>query len=239
MTGLQLPPAPPLPDDVRERVLRTVLAEACAPRRRVAPLVAAVVAVVATLALTTSVALTGAGGPAAQQEGPAGTVQDRPIPEPAPASPQDEDGEQRTALERCLVSTLASLAGRTHQPHTIVLPRDADASTPRALVARMGGRAAVCYLDPGGPVAAAGELAAAPETRIVTSLRRDGLVVALVQVTSGVERVEIATSPQPGSVGRGTTCTVGDGLALCMLRADGAVDVRAFSGSVGAVLPVP
>lgn len=97
----------------------------------------------------------------------------------------------------------------------------------------------VCYLGPGGPVPAAGELAPAPETRIVTSLRRDGLVVALVQVVPGVERVEIATNPQPGSVGSGTTCTLDDGLALCMLRADGAVDVRAFRGAAGAVLPVP
>jgi hypothetical protein len=137
------------------------------------------------------------------------------------------------------VATLASLAGRTHQPPTTVLARDADASTPHALVARTGGRAAVCYLDPGGPAPAAGDLDPAAGTRIVTSRRRDGLVVALVQVAPGVERVEIATTPEPGAVGSGTTCTPGDGLALCMLRADGAVDVRAFSGGAGAVLPVP
>jgi hypothetical protein len=68
MNELQLPPAPPLPDEVRERVLRTVLAGTRAPRRHLAPLVAAVIAVVATLGLTTTVALSGAGGPAAQQE---------------------------------------------------------------------------------------------------------------------------------------------------------------------------
>jgi hypothetical protein len=55
-----------------------------------------------------------------------------------------------------------------------------------------------------------------------------------------VDRVEIATTPQPGSTGSGARCTVKDGLALCMLRADGAVDVRTtVGGGIRDVLPVP
>jgi hypothetical protein len=392
MNELQLPPAPPLPDDVRERVLRTVLAGTGAPHRRFAPLVAAAVAVVTTLAITTSVALigTGADGPAAQQAttiGPAqldsatvdealgrcvtavtgsedsgnypppaewritdvlpmtddalneddpgialvidnsfacnpgryyvnvstvgGTpagaveitrltgsdfvlfnpqrlevtvgfdgdntrsstaavqiigdspyavggpaqrlvvpgsydgplpetagvaigVQDRPLPDPKP--------DESQVLEYCLWEQLGPLEYRTGEPRRTVLTQDAYENTPRALVGRVSGkRAAVCYDDPGGPVAAGGDLDPDrdAETRIVTSSRRDGLVVALMTITPGTERVEIATVPLPGSVGSGATCTLRDGLALCMLRAEGAVDVRTIGGGASSTLPVP
>ena len=43
----------------------------------------------------------------------------------------------------------------------------------------------------------------------------------------------------PGTTGSGTTCTVQNGFALCMLRADGAVDVRTFTGGTGTTMPVP
>jgi hypothetical protein len=232
MNDLRLPPAPPLPDEVRERVLRTVLVGTRAPRRRLTPLVAAVLAVVATLALTTSVATSIGGGPAAQREGAAS-------PGPPPPSPQDRDGEERAALEVCLVSTLTRLAGRTGVPHTVVLNQDAYGRTPRALVGRTAGQAAVCYLGADGPVAAAGDLDPTPQTHIVGSERRDGLVVALVRVAPGVERVEIASSPRPGSTGSGAACTLADGLALCMLPTDGPVNVSAFTGEAGRLLPVP
>lgn len=387
MNELQLPPAPPLPDEVRERVLRTVLAGTRAPRRRFAPLVAAAVAVATTVAVTTAVALTGAGGSPARQESaapqadpavaealsrcvaavtgseargnypppaqwritavlpmtdevlneddpgvalviddrfachagryyvfvstvggtPAGAVevtrltgtdfvlfnpqrlevtvgfdgdntrsstapvqvigdspyavggparrivvpgsydgplpetagvaigvQDRPLPDPMPERSQE--------LEYCLWEQLGPSEYRTGEPRRTVLTQEAYESTPRALVGRVSGqRAAVCYDDPGGPVATGGNLEPGrdSETRIITSLRRNGLVVALLTVAPDVERVEIATVPLPGSVGSGTVCTVRDGIALCMLRAEGAVDVRAFTGGTGTVLPVP
>jgi hypothetical protein len=105
MNELQLPPAPPLPDDVRERVLRTVLAEAGAPRRRFAPLVAAVVAVVATLALTTTVALTGAGTDrsAAPQE------------TAVPPAPQGDPAVDE-ALSRCVAAVTGSEARGQYPP---------------------------------------------------------------------------------------------------------------------------
>jgi hypothetical protein len=398
MNELQLPPAPPLPDDVRERVLRNVLAGTRAPRRRLAPLVAAVLAVVATLALTTTVALSGVGGPAAQQENPApqgdpavaealgrcvaavtgselsgqyppppewrvttvlpmpndmmsrgdpGTVlvindsfachtddtnvsvsmvggrpagaveiapfgfqiilfnpqriavevglsggstetsaapvqiislspyapggwaqrivvpgsfdgpppelesppiqaQDRPRPEPSPEEAQEamRRAEQSARLSVCLMDQLSSATLRTGKPDETVLDQDPIAGAPAAVVGRVADtQAAVCYAGPGGePVAAAGELdpAETSEARVVTSLRRDGLVVALLTVGPLVDRVEIATTPQPGSTGSGARCTIKDGLALCMLRADGAVDLRTtVGGGIRDVLPVP
>jgi hypothetical protein len=386
MNELQLPPAPPLPDEVRERVLRNVLAGTRAPRRRFAPLVAAAVAVATTVAVTTAVALTGTGGSAGQRENtapqddpavaealgrcaaavagsdsrgnypppeewritavlpmtddvlneddpgvalvmddsfachagryyvnvstvggtPAGAVevtrltgtdfvlfnpqrlevtvgfdgdttrsstapvqiigdspyavggparrivvpgtydgplpetagvaigvQDRPLPDPMP--------DRSQVLEYCLWEQLGPLEYRTGEPRRTVLSRDAYEGTPRALVGRVGGqRVAVCYDDPAGPVGTAGSLGDEAETHIATSLRRNGLVVAIMAVAPDVERVEIATVPVPGSVGSGSACTLRDGLALCMLRADGAVDVRTVdSAGTAAVLPVP
>jgi hypothetical protein len=398
MNELQLPPAPPLPDDVRERVLRNVLAGTRAPRRRLAPLVAAVLAVVATLALTTTVALSGVGGSAAQQVMPApqgdpavaealgrcvaavtgselsgqypppaewrittvlpmpndmmsrddpGTVlvindsfachtddtnvsvsmvggrpagaveiapfgfqiilfnpqriavevglsggstetsaapvqiislspyapggwaqrivvpgsfdgpppelesppiqvQDRPRPEPSPEEAQKrmQEAEQSARLSVCLIDQLSAAAWRTGKSDETVLDQDPIAGAPAAVVGRVADtQAAVCYAGPGGePVAAAGDLdpVQPPEARIVTSLRRDGLVVALLTVGPLVDRVEIATTPQPGSTGSGARCTIKDGLALCMLRADGAVDLRTtVGGGIRDVLPVP
>ncbi|TQM36521.1 hypothetical protein [Pseudonocardia cypriaca] len=398
MNELQLPPAPPLPDEVRERVLRNVLAGTRAPRRRLAPLVAAVLAVVATLALTTTVALSGVGEPAAQQENPApqgdpavaealgrcvaavngselrgqypppaewritdvlpmpndmmrrddpGTVlvidgsfachtddtnvsvsmvggrpagaveiapfgfqiilfnphriavevglsggstetsaepvqiislspyapggwaqrivvpgsfdgpppelesppiqvRDRPEPEPSPEEVQAamRRAEQHAGLSACLMDQLGSAAQRTGKPDEMVLDQDPIAGAPAAVVGRVtDAQAAVCYAGPGGgPIAAAGDLSPVEtsEARIVTSLRRDGLVVALLTVGPLVDRVEIATTPQPGSTGSGARCTIKDGLALCILRADGAVDLRTtVGGGIRDVLPVP
>ncbi|MHA6615925.1 protein kinase family protein [Pseudonocardia sp. DLS-67] len=398
MNELQLPPAPPLPDEVRERVLRTVLAGTKAPGRRFAPLAAAVAAVVATLALTTSVALTGVGGPAAQQENlaphgdpavaeelgrcvaavngselreqypptaewritgvlpmpndmmsrdapgtvlvindsfachaddtnvsvsmvggrPAGAVQiapfgfqiilfnpqriavevglsggstetsaapvqiislspyaprgwaqrivvpgsfdgpppelesppiqvrDRPRPEPSPEEVQEARvrAERSGRLTACLMDQLSSESRRTGKPDETVLDQDPIAGAPAAVVGRVADtRAAVCYAGPGEEsIAAAGDLdpGETSEAAIVTSLRRDGLVVALLTVGPLVDRVEIATTPQPGSSGSGARCTVKDGLALCMLRADGQVDVRTtVGGGTRDVLPIP
>jgi hypothetical protein len=398
MNELQLPPAPPLPDDVRERVLRNVLAGTRTPRRRLAPLIAAVLAVVATLALTTTVALSGVGGSAAQQDGPSpqddpavaealgrcvaavtgselrgqypppaqwgitdvvptpgdtlekddpgialvingsfvcnpdrymiwvssvggeplgaievaklsgtefvlfnrqrlavevgfddGRIQtstaavqiisvspfavggrarrvvvpgsyDGPLPDlenvaigmndrPVPQGSAQQEKElklkakQVRELEDCLMERLTHAVEANAGPPRTVLRREAYAGTPAAAVGRVGEmRAALCYLGPGGPVTADANLdpARASETRIVTSLRRDGLVLALLAVAPGVEQVEIATSPQPGSVGSGADCTIGEGLALCVLGADGPVGVRPVSGDgPGPVLPVP
>lgn len=61
MNELQLPLAPPLPAEVRERALAKVLAEAEPTRRRRGPFLAVAAAVVTTLAVTTSVALLGVG----------------------------------------------------------------------------------------------------------------------------------------------------------------------------------
>jgi hypothetical protein len=161
-------------------------------------------------------------------------VQDRPLPDPKP--------ERSQVLEYCLWEQLGPLEYRTGEPRRTVLTQDPQGGTPRALVGRVSGqRAAVCYDDPTGPVAAGGDLEPArdSETHIVTSLRRDGLAVVLMTVAPDVERVEIATLPQPGSVGSGAACTLRDGLALCMLRAEGAVDVRTISGGTPAVLPIP
>lgn len=398
MNELQLPPAPPLPDDVRERVLRTVLAGTRAPRRRFAPLVAAVVAVVATLALTTTVALSGGSEPAAQQESPAPhgdpavaealgrcvaavsgselrgqypppaewritdvlpmpndmmrrddpgivlvindsfachaddtnvsvstvggrpagaveiapfgfqiilfnpqriavevglsggstetsaapvqiislspyapggwaqrivvpgsfdgpppelesppiQVRDRPRPEPSPEEIHEAEqrAEQSARLSVCLIDQLSAATRRTGRPDETVLDQDPIAGSPAAVVGRVAETlAAVCYAGPGGePIAAAGDLepVGTSEARIVTSLRRDGLVVALLAVGPLVDRVEIATTPQPGSTGSGARCTVKDGLALCLLRADGQVDVRTtVGGGIRDVLPIP
>jgi hypothetical protein len=404
MNELQLPPAPPLPDEVRDRVLRTVLAGTQAPRRRFAPLVAAAVAVATTVAVTAAVTMTGGGGSAAQQESaapqddpavaealsrcaaavtgsesrgnypppvewritdvlpmpndtteeddpgialvingsfachpdryvvwvstvggaPAGaiqvaqltgfefvlfnqqrlavevgfddgrtqsstapvqiisispwvvggpvrrivvpgsydgpapnpenvgiTVQDRPIPEPGPPPQEIQEAEeverqmaeQSVRLTSCLARWLLPVEERTGTPHETVLTQEAYEGTPAALVGRVSGeRAAFCYDGgPGGPVGADGALVPDPPvaTGMVTSLRRDGLVVALVQVAPDVERIEIATAPQPGTTGSGTTCTVQNGFALCMLRAEGPVDVRIFTGGTGTTMPVP
>jgi hypothetical protein len=400
MNELQLPPAPPLPDEVRDRVLRTVVAGTRSPRRRFAPLVAAAVAVATTVAVTTAVALTGsaaqqesaapqddpavaqalsrcaaavtgsesrgyypppaewritevlpmpddaieeddpgialvingsfachpdrsfvwvstvggepagaieiaqltgfefvlfnqqrlavevgfdegrtqsstapvqiisispwvAGGPVRRivvpgsYDGPAPepesvgiTVQDRPIPDPGPPPESQEvaeaerlRAEQSVRLTACLARRLLPVEEGAGTPHETVLTQEAYEGTPAAVVGRVSGeRAAFCYDGgPGGPVGADGALLPDPPVAsgMVTSLRRDGLVVALVQVAPGVERIEIATAPQPGTTGSGTTCTVQNGFALCMLRADGPVDVRIFTGGTGTTMPVP
>jgi hypothetical protein len=402
MNELQLPPAPPLPDDVRERALRTVLAGTRAPRRRFAPLVAAVVAVATTVAVTAAVALTGTGGSATQQPSaapqddpavadvlsrcvaavtgsesrgqypppaewritnalrmpedesagetpglvlviddsfachaspsfvsvstvggaPAGAieiarlsgihlvlfnpqrlevevdldgggtqrstaavqvmstspdtagrpvrrlvvpgsydgpvpdpsdiaiwVQDRPVPDPGPpeedrekAEADRQRAEQAVRLTACLARRLMPVEERSGTRHATVLTQEAREGTPAAVVSRVSSeRAAFCYDGPGGSVGADGALMQEPlvSSGMVTSLRRDGMVVALVQVAPGVERVEIATTPQAGATGSGTTCTVQNGFALCMLRADGPVDVRIFRGGMGTIIPVP
>jgi hypothetical protein len=406
MNELQLPPAPPLPAEVRERVLRTVLAETGAPRRRFAPLVAAAVVVATTLAVTTSLALTGTGAehPAApapsglpaptgdtavsealarcaaavagseargaypppaewrvtdvlqvtgdepgelsvlgREPGialaiddsfachagqyyvfvssidgvPAGSVevaqltgvdlvllnpqrvqvdvdpgsgsitsstaavqlvhvgpdatagpsrplvvhgsyhgplpepgdvailvQDRPLPEPPPLPdpPPDNPPPPGQVLETCLYKELRMMERSGRAPRETVLSQDARGDLPRALVGHVNGTwAAFCYDDPNGPVAAGGGLAPArmSETRIITSHRRDGLVTALMTVAPDVERVEIATVSPQGSVGPGMPCTLQNGFALCMLRADGDVDVRTIGGRLGTVLRVP
>lgn len=62
MNELHLPPASPLPAEVRERALARVLADIDIPRRRRrGPFLAVAAAVVTTLAVTTSVALVGLG----------------------------------------------------------------------------------------------------------------------------------------------------------------------------------
>lgn len=90
MNELQLPLAPPLPAEVRERALAKVLAEAEPPRRRRGPFLAVAAAVVTTLAVTTSVALLGLGRAdlqPLQQPAPGidhGEVTGPPEPNPAP-----------------------------------------------------------------------------------------------------------------------------------------------------------
>jgi hypothetical protein len=406
MNELQLPPAPPLPAEVRERVLRTVLAGTGSPRRRFAPLVAAAAVVATTLAVTTSVALTGtdaehpaapapSGLPAPTSDAavaealdrcaaavagsesrgaypppaewrvtdvlqvtgdepgrlsvlgreagialaiddsfachagqnyvfvssidgvPAGAVdvarltgvdlvllnpqrvqvdvdpgdgntrsstaavqlvhvgpdatagptrplavhgsyhgplpaptgvgilvQDQPLPEPPPLPdpPPDNPPPPGQALETCLYKELRMMERAGRAPRETVLSQDARGDLPRALVGHVTGTwAAFCYDGPSGPVAAGGGLAPArmSETRIIASLRRDGLVAALMTVAPDVERVEVATVTPQGSVGPGMPCTVRGGFALCMLRADGNVDVRTIGGGTGMVLPVP
>jgi hypothetical protein len=398
MNELQLPPAPPLPDDVRERVLRNVLAGTRAPRRRLAPLAAAVIAVVATLGLSTTVALSGVGGSAAQQEHPApqdgpavadafgrcvaavtgselraqypppaqwrvtdvlstpedtlekddpgialvingsfvcnpdrdsfwvssvggeplgaievaqlsGTefvlfnrqrlavevgfddgraqtstaavqiisvspyaaggparrivvpgsydgpvpeldsvailVLDRLTPEPPPEQRQDagRTAEQRRELEECFVRQVRPLEDGADEPARTILSQDEYAGMPPAIAGVLGGtRAALCYLGPGGAVAAEGDLdpARASENRIVTSVHRDGVAVVFMTVAPDVEQVEISTLPEPGSVGSGAVCTDGEGFALCVLRAEGPVEVRPVSSDgSGPVLRVP
>ena len=63
MNELDLPAAPPLPSDVRERALRTVLDGIDAPAvpARRAPFLAAAAAVVVAIALTTATAISGLG----------------------------------------------------------------------------------------------------------------------------------------------------------------------------------
>jgi hypothetical protein len=83
MNELELPPAPALPADVRERVLHRVLhrmdaAPATAPRRRTSFLAAAAAAVVVAIAATTVTAITGFGAddPAGLDRLPPATVTD-------------------------------------------------------------------------------------------------------------------------------------------------------------------
>jgi hypothetical protein len=106
MNELQLPPAPPLPAEVRERALRTVLHGTTAPRRRLAPLVAAA-AVVLTLAVTTAVALTSTD---TDDHRPA----DQPVSGP-PARIGDDDLDE--AINRCAAAVNAS-EHRTEYPPT-------------------------------------------------------------------------------------------------------------------------
>jgi hypothetical protein len=176
-------------------------------------------------------------------------VQDRPIPDPGPPQRTREELEaelqkarQSAELVACLARRLLPVERRTGTPHETVLTQEAYGGTPAAVVGRVGGeRAAFCYDGPSGPVGADGVPVPEPPvtTGMVTSLRRDGLVVALLQIAPDVERVEIATAPQPGSTGSGATCPVQNGFALCMLRADGPVEVRAFTGDTGTTMPVP
>jgi hypothetical protein len=108
MNELQLPPAPPLPAEVRERVLRTVLDESATPRRRLAPLVAAA-AVVLTLAVSTTAAVTGTG---AETDDP--RPADQPVSGP-PARIGDDDLDE--AINRCAAAVNAS-AHRAEYPPT-------------------------------------------------------------------------------------------------------------------------
>jgi hypothetical protein len=177
-------------------------------------------------------------------------AQDRPISDTGPppeenrekAAAERQRAEQSVRLTACVARLLVPVVERTGAQPEMVLTREASEGTPAAVVGRVGGdRAAFCYDGPGGPVGADGVLGPEPPVAagMVTSIRRDGLVGALLQIAPDVERVEIATAPQPGSTGSGTTCTVQNGVALCMLRADGPVDVRAFSGGMGTTMPVP
>jgi hypothetical protein len=106
MNELRLPPAPPLSDDVRDRVLRTVLDGTAAPRRRLAPLVAAA-AVVLTLAVSTTAAITGTD---ADDHRPA----DQPVSGP-PARIGADDLDE--AINRCAAAVNAS-ARRAEYPPT-------------------------------------------------------------------------------------------------------------------------
>jgi hypothetical protein len=108
MNELRLPPAPPLPAEVRERVLRTVLDGTATPRRRLAPLVAAA-AVVLTLAVSTAVAITSTGTDTDDHR-PA----DQPVSGP-PARIGDDDLDE--AINRCAAAVNAS-AHRTAYPPT-------------------------------------------------------------------------------------------------------------------------
>jgi hypothetical protein len=122
-----------------------------------------------------------------------GDGQDRPIP--------NQEVPARD-LEGCLREEFRPWQVGEEEPQETVLSREAEGDTPRPLVGRINGTwAAVCYDDPGGPVNVEGSLAAdrLSETRLVTSRRRDGLVVALMTVAPDVERVEIALAPQPES----------------------------------------
>jgi hypothetical protein len=108
MNELQLRPAPPLPAEVRERVLRTVLDGTATPRRRLAPLVAAA-AVVLTLAVSTAVAITSTG---------TNTDDHRPADQPVsgpPARIGDDDLDE--AINRCAAAVNAS-AHRAEYPPT-------------------------------------------------------------------------------------------------------------------------
>jgi hypothetical protein len=99
MNELQLPPAPPLPAEVRERALRTVLDGTAAPRRRLAPLVAAA-AVVLTLAVSTTVAITSTG---------ANTDDPRPADQPVSGPPgRIGDDDLDEAINRCAAAVNAS-----------------------------------------------------------------------------------------------------------------------------------
>lgn len=189
---------------------------------------------------------------------------DGPIPDPGPPAIEVNDrlgsGERTPGqpLEDCVRAALPATRYAPPQQQEMVLRQEAREHTPAALVGRVTGSwATYCYDDPGGPVSGGGTLTDAPVTgtRIVTADRRysdngpDVLIVVLMTVAPDVERVEIATRPQPrpGSTGAGALCTMQDGMALCMLRStypggvrdDGAVDVLPYVGGAATPLPVP
>jgi hypothetical protein len=146
MNELQLPPAPPLPAEVRERALRTVLDGTATPRRRLAPLVAAA-AVVLTLAVSTAVAITSTGTET-------NTADHRPADQPVsgpPARIGDDDLDE--AINRCAAAVNAS-AHRAEYPPTAewrvtdVLQRDGSGFWGGVTLAING--SFVCDTDPYG-----------------------------------------------------------------------------------------
>jgi hypothetical protein len=190
---------------------------------------------------------------------------DGPIPDPGSPRIEARDrlgtGEPTPGqpLEDCVRAALPATKYAPPQQQEMVLRQEAREHTPPALVGRVAGSwATYCYDDPEGPVSGGNTLEDAPvtETRIVTSDRRwttergpDVLIVVLMTVAPDVERVEIAArpGPRPDPAAPSAPCTLQDGLALCMLRADhpgnirddGAVDVLPYIGGEATPLPVP
>jgi hypothetical protein len=148
---------------------------------------------------------------------------DGPLPDPGDVAVEVQDrpipNQEVPArdLEGCLRDVFRPWQVGEEEPQETVLSREAEGDTPRPLVGRINGTwAAVCYDDPGGPVNVEGGLAA-----------------------DRLSETRLATAPGRGRSARGALCTVQNGLALCMLRAEGAVDVGTTGGGTPAVLPVP